>query len=191
MYDPVKVAIQGERASFHEIAALNYYKHPIELIYCQSFKEVFNLLKAGRVNKIFVAVSNSNHGEISEVKQLIEDTKLSLEGEYCLPIEQHVIGLPETDIKKISKVISHPVALSQCSQHIKTYFSNADLLSYHDTSAAVEYVKERADPSIVAIGSEAAANLHGLKIVYESVQDDSDNTTVFNSFITKSLHLGD
>lgn len=185
MHQPLKVAIQGDKASFHEIAAYSYYTQPIELIYCKSFEDVFALLTNGDIHKAFVAVSNSNHGEISDVKRLIEIYNPIFEGKYDLPIQQHIIGLPGADINKVLKIISHPVALSQCSLHIDTHFSNATTLSYHDTSAAVQHIKELADPFAVAIGSEAAAKLHGLEILKKGIQDDTNNTTVFHSLVAK------
>lgn len=99
MKTSLKVAIQGDRASFHEIAANNYYKQPIELIYCQSFEETFNQLVHGRADKAFVATKNSAHGEITEVKDLLLKAGIKQEGEYHLPIEQNLIGLQGTEIK--------------------------------------------------------------------------------------------
>lgn len=177
----IKVAIQGDRASFHEIAAMNYYKQPITLIYCQSFKEVFTILASGEADRAFVAVSNSNHGEIHEVKALFESSNVSIEGEYGLSIKQHLVGLPGTDLGKIRKIISHPVALSQCSDYLASQFINVELEKYHDTSAAIALVKHLSNSSIVAIGSDRAARMHGLVILQHAIQDDANNMTFFKS----------
>jgi len=179
----IKVAIQGDKASFHEIAALRYYKQPIDIVYCQSFGEVFLRLKNGEVDRALVAVSNSNHGIISEVEALLEENDVQTEGEYALPIEQHIIVLPQTKPEGIKKVISHPVALSQCSGYLAGRFPNAELEEYYDTSAAVALVAQELDPSMVAIGSERAAQVHNLAILHRAVQDDADNTTLFRSFL--------
>ncbi len=178
----IKVAIQGDKASFHEIAAMSYYKQPIELVYCQSFDEVFSLLHKDEIDKAFVAVSNSNHGEIDEVKTLLHGKDLTTEGEYALSIKQHIIGHPNTDMSKLKKIISHPVALSQCGDYLAEQFKGVELENYHDTSAAVALVKQLSDSSIVAIGSDSAAEIHGLVILQHAVQDDADNATLFKSF---------
>jgi prephenate dehydratase len=177
----LRVAIQGDRASFHEIAALNYYKQPIEIIYCQTFDEAFRSLRNGESSRAFVAVRNSSHGEINEVKHLLAQHDYKSEGEYDLPIDQHLIGLPGTDLVRIQKVISHPVALSQCGNYLNTALSHAEQLDYYDTSAAVGYIKELSDASVVAIGSELAAKLHGLMILRRAIQDDPNNSTTFVS----------
>jgi prephenate dehydratase len=176
-----KVAIQGDAASFHEIAAMEYYKQPITLIYCQSFGEVFSLLLTGAVDKALVAVSNSNHGEIHEVKALLRTSNVNIEGEHSLLIKQHLIGLPNTNLSEVKRIVSHPVALSQCKDYLMGRFEGAELIEYHDTSAAVAYVKQLSDPSVVAIGSDRAAEVHGLEILERAVQDDVDNATLFQS----------
>lgn len=180
---PITVAIQGDRASFHEIAAHRYYKTPIQLIYCQTFEEAFEKLLSGTADKAFVAVANSNHGDIDEVKQLMITNNVVPDGEYLLPIQQHLIGLDNTDLEKITTVISHPIALSQCSLYVKNQLSKAIVLDYYDTSAAIDYVKEKGDPSIAAIGSESAAELYGLKILRRSIQNDPNNATLFKSMV--------
>jgi prephenate dehydratase len=187
MHHIIRVAIQGSRASFHEIAAYNYYKFPITLIYCESFEQVFTALSQGVADKVFVAVSNSDHGEIQEVTQLIADNELKIEGEYLLPIEQHVIGLAATNIETVETVISHPIALSQSSIYVKEHFSHVTIVNYHDTAAAVEYVKAQKDTSIVAVGSKAAAEFYGLTILRSGIQNDPHNATLFTSLSAKDI----
>lgn len=184
MHQPrIKVAIQGEKASFHEIAAHQYYTAPIELVYCDSFQDVFAALKNNTVDKALVAVSNSAHGEIKEVTSLIVRGNFVCEGEYLLFIQQHLIGLPEARPEDITRVVSHPIALSQCNQYLKNQLSRAALVDHYDTSAAVAYVKQQDDRSVAAIGSDAAAKLYGLKILQRSIQDDPRNATLFKSLI--------
>ena len=179
MHTPVRVAIQGDRASFHEIAAHQYYKTPITLLYCHTFQDVFDALNDGRVDKAFVATRNSGHGDIKEVHQLIAATKPTVEGEHPLPIQQHLLGLPGARAGSIHTIISHPVALSQCSR----YVSNRHTQEYHDTSAAAAFVKTSNNPAFAAIGSEQAAKLHGLDILEASIQNDQKNITIFQSLV--------
>lgn len=178
----LKVAIQGEAASFHEIAALALYQQPLQLIYCQTFPDVFDALKAGRADRALVAVSNSAHGDINEVHDLISEHQLVAEQDYPLAIKQHLIGISGTLPSEIDTIVSHPVALSQCGTYLDTAMQRRIKVPYHDTAAAVEYVKQKGDTSIAAIGSDAAAALHGLEILAEAIQDDPHNVTVFRSF---------
>lgn len=174
------VSIQGRPASFHEIAAKAYYHLPISLIYRDSFEEVFDDVASGCADRAFVATQNSAHGVITETKQLKALGTTKIEGEYQLPITQHLIGLPSATVSDITEVISHPVALSQCARFLSQH-SSITQTTYHDTAAAVEFVAKNVNPHLVAIGSEAAAALYGLKIIEAAVQDDKDNTTTFQS----------
>lgn len=174
-----RVAIQGDRASFHEIAAHHYLHSPIDLSYCDSFTEVFTQLMSGKTDKALVAIKNSAHGSISEVQRLIDAHDVMIEGEYELEIQQHLIGVSGATVSEIKKVISHPVALSQCDHYLAAVLGNADQEPYHDTAAAVALVRELHDPSIAAIGSEAAAKLYGLEIINRSIQNSVKNTTTF------------
>ena len=182
---PTKVAIQGDVASFHEIAAHEYYQIPIELIYCRSFEDVFNALVSGNADRALVAVKNSSHGFIEEVSNLLNKNNVIVEGRYDLRIEQHLIGFANSKANDIKTIISHPVALSQCSLYIKNSLSNTRVQSFHDTAAAVAYIKELSDPSIAAIGSESAAQLYGMEIISRSIQNDSHNITTFQSLLVQ------
>ncbi len=178
-----KVAIQGDIASFHEIAAHEYYQNPIELIYCRSFEEVFNELISGNADRALVAVKNSSHGYIEEVSNLLNSNNVVVEGQHDLRIQQHLIGLANSKVNDIKTIISHPVALSQCSFYIKDSLGNTQVQSFHDTAAAVAYIKELSDPTIAAIGSESAAQLYGMEIISRSIQNDSNNVTTFQSLL--------
>lgn len=179
--DILKVAIQGEPGSFHEIAALRYYSEPVALTYCRTFAEVFHLLKATLVDRAFVAAKNSYHGTIEEVDLLVKSGSYQTEGTYRLPIQQHIIGLAHTELSQITEVISHPVALSQSSRYLNSL--GAKLTYYHDTAAAVEYIKRLNNPTIVAVAGEQAAKLHGLAILKREIQNDPNNSTIFISVV--------
>ncbi len=179
----LKVAIQGDRASFHEIAAQRYYQESVELLYCQTFEETFALLHSGGADRAFVAVSNTAHGTITEVAKLINVHPVKTEGTHDLPIEQHLIGTSSANLGTIQRVVSHPVALSQCSIYLSERLAHSQKTEYHDTSAAVEYIKTLNSPGVAAIGSEAAATLHGMRIIKRAIQDDPNNVTTFQSFV--------
>ena len=174
------IAIQGEQASFHELAAKKYYKKPITLLYCDTFEEVFTALVNGKVDRAFVAVSNSAHGKIQLVENLLHSHAHQLENYYAYAVRQHLIGTHEATLDTISTVVSHPVALSQCEVHLQRF---KRLQEYHDTSAAVRHIAELNIPSMAALGSEEAAALYGLKVIARDLHDDPENITIFASLL--------
>lgn len=174
------IAIQGEQASFHELAAKKYYKKPITLLYCDTFEEVFAALVNGKVDHAFVAVSNSAHGKIQSVENLLRSHAHQLENYYAYAVRQHLIGTHNATLDTISTVISHPVALSQCEAHLQRF---ENLQEYYDTSAAVRHIADLNNPSMAALGSEEAAALYGLKVIARDLHDDPENITIFASLL--------
>src|SRR5512141_2771204 len=111
----MKVAIQGEAASFHDVAAHEFFGDEIELVCCSTFADAFAALDSGKADAAILAVENSNHGPIQETLDLLAATKPTVLGEVTLAIHQQLIGLPGSTLADITEVHSHPVALSQCS----------------------------------------------------------------------------
>jgi len=172
------IAIQGGPFSFHELAAKQYLASPLTFEYCKTFQEVFDAIKTSKVDRGFIATSNSAHGPINEVSKLFEINLPIIEETYHYKVRQHLIGTADSTVMSITKVVSHPVALSQCSAYLRSYH----LEEYHDTAEAIRYVKELNNPGIAAVGSLAAANHYGLKILKSDIHNDPDNYTIFVLF---------
>lgn len=175
----MKIAIQGELGSFHHEAAQRYYSAPLDIIACESFSEVFGTLNRHDAEAAVIAIENSLYGSINEVYDLIESHCYPVVGEVYLRVEQQLIGLPDATLSGITHVYSHPVALAQCEHFLETNLPNAQQVAYHDTAAAAEYIAQQANPAFAAIASRAAASLHGMPILRETIEDNNANYTRF------------
>lgn len=172
----MRIAIQGEKASFHDAAAGKWFDFPISLVPCESFSEVFGALNRHEADGAIVAMENSLYGSINQVYDLIESHGYPIVGEVHLPIHHQLIGTPDSEI---THIYSHPVALAQCEDYLETHYPEAEKIEYHDTAAAVEFIKAKADPSFAAIASKEAAKLHGMSILAENIEDNPANFTRF------------
>ncbi|KAJ3196303.1 hypothetical protein HK101_009317 [Irineochytrium annulatum] len=85
----------------------------------------------------------------------------------------------EYDFSKITKIMSHPVAIPQCQNFIRLHSPDADLEGVNSTAEAVEIVKKNPGKGWVAIGTKLAAQKHGLDIMAERVTDHDNNYTRF------------
>lgn len=178
-----KVAIQGQPASFHEVAAHHHFGDAIELVYCDlPFETVFQAVKEGRAEYGVCAVRNSSYGSIREVRALLEDYNAQLITELALPIEQCLIGLPSASKESITEVYSHPVAISQCSQYLAHELPSARRIASDDTAGSVADIARWGAVQKAAIASEAAAKLHGMTVLAKGIQNDKNNTTCFAVF---------
>ncbi|HEX6416538.1 MAG TPA: prephenate dehydratase domain-containing protein [Candidatus Saccharimonadales bacterium] len=175
----MNVAIQGAQASFHHQAAASWFGQAVSIIECDSFGDVFGTLNRHEAAQAVIAVENSLYGSINEVLDLVEAHGYPIVGEVYLPIEQQLITLPNVSLSQITRVYSHPVALAQCQHFLDTHLPNAERVEYHDTAASVELIKSLGNPAYAAISGRMSAELHGLPILSENIEDNRANITRF------------
>lgn len=173
------IAIQGERASFHDMAATKYFGREMPIQACESFHDVFSTVNRGEVEYGITAIENTLYGSIVEVYDLLLKNDMQIVGEIYLHINQCLIGLPGTSISDIKVVYSHPVALAQCEEYLDSHVASAVRIEQHDTAASVRQIKARGDKHAGAIGGRVAAEYHGLEILADAIETDSQNYTRF------------
>lgn len=178
-----KVAIQGEAASFHDVAARLLIGQNIVIIPCRTFADVFRNVQDGTADIGVVAIENSNFGVITESQTLLENQPVRTLDTISLQIEQCLLGLPGATIADIAEVYSHVVALGQCRDYLDTHLAHAQCIEHPDTSGSAADVQTWHDPAKAAIASRAAAQLHGLTVLAASIETDKDNRTQFVSFV--------
>lgn len=173
------VAIQGDEASFHDIAANQFFDDTSERVFCDTFASTIAALKDGRASYALCAIENSLYGSINEVYDLILRNELFIFGEVFLRIEQCLIGLPGTQLADITEVYSHPVALAQCEDYLDRQLPEAERVEYHDTAASVAKISQLNSHSVAAIASRQAAELYGMEVLTESIETNKQNYTRF------------
>lgn len=174
----MKVAIQGIRGSFHHIVAEKYFGKNIELVECLSFSEMPGLLHDKRAEVVVMAIENSIAGAILPNYALVDDYKLSICGEYYLPIHHNLMALEGQKIENIKEVYSHPMALLQCHKFFKDY-PHIKLIEDRDTATAAKKIKEKQLKGVAAIASNIAAKTYGLSILASDIQTIKNNATRF------------
>lgn len=184
------IAIQGELGSFHHAAAMRWFDADISIVPCSTFKDVFVALNEGLADSAVIAIENSLFGSINEVYDLLLANQYHITGEIPERIHQCLIGFEGADLKDITHVYSHPVALSQCSKFLDEYMPTAKRVESFDTAASVDYIKKRADIKRTAIAGKTAAKLYGMNILKEDIQDNQTNFTRFLVLSQKPLKTG-
>lgn len=175
----IKVSIQGEQASFHDIAAKQFFGDKYQPIFCDRFAKTIAALKNQTTDYALCAIENSLHGSINEVYDLILRNDCFIVGEVYLRINQCLIGLPGASAETITAVYSHPVAIAQCEEFLNEHLPNADRHEYHDTAASVEMLLKLKDTSVAAIASKEAAELYGAEVLAPSIETNKENYTRF------------
>ena len=116
-----KVAIQGTLGSYHDIAAHKYFEgEEIQLICCASFEDVFAAVKQDNQTIGMLAIENTIAGSLLHNNELLRQSGTQIVGEYKLRISHSFVCLPDEDWDDITEVNSHPIALMQCREFLRT-----------------------------------------------------------------------
>ena len=171
----MKIAYQGVAGSYSESCAKKMYPG-CETIPCKTFDECFERSSKDSSVKSLIPESNKTTGNIG-VEYLIFKYRLNIYAEHFFPINHNLLGIKGSNLSEIKDVYSHAQALSQSSSFIKKNKLIENVRA--DTAGSAKYVSEANDKTKAAIASSLSAEIYGLKILQENVQDDKDNVTRF------------
>ncbi len=172
----MKIAFQGERGAYSEIAAIKYFGINIEIIPCKTLADTFYVAE-NEADFAIVPIENSIEGSVNEACDLLLITNLKIVGEIYVKIEHALISYHENTLKDIKRVFSHPQALAQCRKFISKL--NLEAIPYYDTAGSVKMLSENYIKDAAAIASKRAAELYNMKIIAENISDEENNFTRF------------
>lgn len=182
----LKVAIQGIAGSFHESAAHIYFPNEaIEIVACQTFKDVFGAVAQDEKMIAVVAIENTIAGSLLGNYELIKKSGLTIVGEHKLRIKHSICALPGQNIDELTEVYSHPIALMQCGDFLDKH-SNLKIIEGDDTASSARMVAENKMRGAAAICSSFAAQLYGLEVLEEGIETNKHNFTRFLVLANKS-----
>ncbi len=167
------VAFQGAPGANSHRAGLEWAPEGLPLP-CFAFEDALEAVNSGAAGSAIIPIENSQHGRVADIHFLLPDSGLSIVGEHFLPISYAVMGLAKGPF---TAAYSHPQALGQCRRYLREH--GIVPMAYADTAGAAALVKELDDPHLCAIAPALAADLYGLAIVDNAVEDAHDNTTRF------------
>ncbi len=186
----MKIAFQGEKGAYSELAARRYFSpKKLDLIPYKTFADVFHAIARRKVDCGVVPVENTLNGGIREVFNLLDEEAVYVTGEIKLRISHMLLGLPGARLAGIRKVYSHPQALLQCRKFIRS--ARLVQAEYYDTAGAAKFVAESGDPTIAAIAGQSAADDYGLVILKKNIESDGKNFTRFLVVSRDSVVPGD
>ena len=172
--NPAKaVALQGAPGCNSHRAALEYVQDCAPLP-CFAFEDALDAVKEGRAARAIIPIENSQHGRVADIHFLLPESGLSIVGEHFMSINHSLMGL---GTGPFTAAYSHPQALGQSRRYLRE--RGIVPMSYADTAGAAAFVAEQGDPQACAIAPKLAAELYGLTIVEDNVEDSADNTTRF------------
>ena len=172
--DPARaISFQGAPGCNGHRAALENTPNCLPLP-CFSFEDALEAVKDGRAGRAIIPIENSQHGRVADIHFLLPESGLHIVAEHFMAIHHALMALGDGPF---SAAYSHPQALGQS----RFFLREREIvpMAYADTAGAAAYVAELGDPAACAIAPAIAAELYGLKIVAENVEDAADNMTRF------------
>lgn len=185
---PLKIAIQGIKGSNHHQVALNYFGKNIDLAECMSFDSLVDQLLNKTADNAVMAIENSIAGSIIPNYALLYKNNLNIIGEYYLKIHHNLIVYKGQSFENIEEVHSHPMALLQCKEFLKSY-PYIKLVEAVDTAETAQRIQKHQLKGIAAIAPKAAAELYDLDIIASEIQTISNNSTRFLIISTENKEL--
>ncbi|KAJ6333824.1 hypothetical protein OIU76_025935 [Salix suchowensis] len=172
----VRVAYQGIPGAYSEAAALKAYPK-CETVPCDQFEAAFKAVELWLVDKAVLPIENSVGGSIHRNYDLLLRHRLHIVGEVQMVVNHCLLGLPGVPKEELKRVLSHPQALAQCEMNLTKL--GIVRVSADDTAGAAQMVVANGERDTGAIASARAADIYGLSILLEKIQDDDDNITRF------------
>jgi len=178
------------KGTFSDEAAQYFFRGvPVELKYQKMIADVFKSTAHGHTDWSVVPIENTIDGSVSlHMDWLVHEVELPIRAEWVFPAVQNLVGRREElsdpgadtwNPERIVKVISHPVAMAQCYEFLRTRLPHAELETLASTAEAIRAVRDNPGRGWAAIGTKTAAADCGLDLLEEAVTDHDNNYTRF------------
>ena len=173
---PVAVAFLGPEGTFTHIAAREIFGLAARYVEAVTIEGVFDAVRREAVAYGVVPIENSTEGPVTHAVDALLDGGIFIRRELTLEIA-HCLLSRAPGLTAVERVYSHPQALAQCRGWLAKYLGGAQLVQTSSTAGAAR--EAAADPAGAAVGSSLAAELFGLPVLRERIQDRTENMTRF------------
>ncbi len=174
---PIKVAFLGPEGTFTQAAAIKHFGQSAVTIPMSAIDEVFREVEAGAVNYGVVPVENSTEGVVNHTLDNFMGSNLKICGEVELRIHQHLMISSITKVDSISRIYSHAQSLAQCRKWLDGHYPGVERIAVNSNAEAAKRLQ--GEWNAAAIAGEMAADLYGLDVLAEKIEDQPDNSTRF------------
>lgn len=173
-----RVVYQGEKGAYSELAAMRFFGDGVKSQGLQQFHDVFAAIKNGSADYGVLPIENTSTGAIRQVYDLLSEYECYMVGEAAVRVTHCLMGLPGSRIEEIRSVYSHEQGLFQCEDFLSQH-PEWKRIPQDDTAGSARMVAGGTDRTKAAICSKRSAELYGLDILAEGINDNLENTTRF------------
>lgn len=172
-----RVTYLGPAGTYTHAAAIQWFGKDAQWQPATDIAEIFALVESGRADYGVVPVENSAEGSVIPTLDALNTSSLRISGELMLRIRHCLLAGAGTGLRDVVKVVAHQQALGQCRQWLAAQLPGIEKLSVSSNAEAARLAAQQR--GVAAIAGKTAAELYGLQVLAEGIEDTADNTTRF------------
>lgn len=177
-YREARIVFQGTEGAYSQLALKEYFGENTDSYHVETWRDAMEAIRNGEADYAVLPIENSSAGIVSENYDLMVEYDNCIVGEQIIKIDHALLGLPEAELSDITDVYSHPQALMQCGSYLESH-REWEKHSLKNTAMAAQKIKADGKKNKAAIASSLTADIYGLKILEESIQENKTNATRF------------
>lgn len=177
-YKKSRIVFQGVEGAYTQLALKEYFGDGVDSYHVDTWRDAMEAIECGEADYAVLPIENSSAGIVSENYDLMVEYGHCIVGEQIIQINHALLGLPEAELTDITDVYAHPQALMQCSRYLDAH-REWEKHSFKNNAMAAQKVKEDGKAYKAAIASPLNAEIYGLKVLDEAIQDNRTNATRF------------
>ena len=170
------IAFQGELGAYSHEACMSMYSS-CEVLPCKSFEEVITTVKNTNADLAMLPVENTTYGRVADIHRLLPESGLHIINEVFIRVRINLLGLPGSSLDDIKSAEAHLVLLPQAAIFLEKNGIRGVRVVDRAGAAAALVKSERKGVGVLA--SKLAAEIYGLDILAENIEDLNHNTTRF------------
>lgn len=171
------VACQGVEGAYSQLACERLFKNP-SIVYFRRFDDVFHAVAGGMCRYGILPVENSSAGSVTAVYDLMKARNFQIVRSIRLRVDHCLLARRGVTLEQIKEIVSHEQALNQCSNLLAAH-PDIKVTVCENTAAAARMVAESGRDDLAALSSRSCAELYGLRVLQEQVQNNDSNYTRF------------
>ncbi|MGB0714033.1 MAG: prephenate dehydratase [Gammaproteobacteria bacterium] len=176
LQEPLKIAFLGPEGTFSQEAAIKHFGHALQTLAMGSIDQVFREVEAGSAHYGVVPIENSTEGSVNFTLDMFVRSPVRICGEVELRVHHNLLA-NESAYAGIERVYSHPQSLAQCREWLDANLPHAERIPVSSNAEGARMAA--AESGGAAIAGQIAAEIHGISVLAETIEDEPDNTTRF------------
>ena len=172
---PLRIGYLGPGGSFSHTASMLKFGQSVEYEPLVDITSIFDEVSKGHCDLGLAPVENTMGGGVIETLDALIDSDVKVCAEVLMAIHHSLLG--NCSLEEIEKIYSKPEVFAQCRNWLSATFKEAQTVPVASTARAAQIAAD--EPRAAAIGSNVAAELYGLRIICENIEDIANNITRF------------